>query len=228
MSADVDFGRSQRTQDAGRRWLEIGRLIVVVVGDCEGDIAPFMVDLTAAGIEVHAFRHGSEALLRIGRNVPDVVVLNARLDDITSARWARAVRQESTMPILVGVDSSDADAAGPALLAGGTSVVSRPYAAEELLSTLVALRSSIAARRATEGVLRHGPLEVDRLTFSARFHGRELGLPLKERSSPPAARQLRASAGRRGDHGSTVRPRTAEHVHQRAEDACTAAARPHR
>ncbi len=180
MSAEVDCGRSQRTQEAGRRWLEIGRLIVVVVGDCEGDIGPFMAGLTAAGVEVHAYCDGSEALLHCGRSLPDVVLLNARLHDISSARWTQAVRQQSTLPILVGVENADADAAGPALLAGGTSVVSRPYSAEEVLSRLSSLQSSIAARRSAEGVLRHGPLEVDLQTFSARFRGRELGLPLKE------------------------------------------------
>ncbi len=180
MSAEVDCGRSQRTREAGRRWLELGRLVVVVVGDREGDIALFMAGLTAAGVEVHAFRDGSGALLHCGRNLPDVVLLNARLHDITSAQWTQAVRQKSTLPILVGVERADADAAGPALLAGGTSVVGRPYSAEEVLTSLSALQSAIAARRAAEGVLRHGPLEVDLQAFSARFRGRELGLPLKE------------------------------------------------
>jgi len=180
MSAGVDFGRSQRIHEAGRRWVQIGHLVVVVVGDAEEDIPSFIAGLEAAGVEVHAFGDGSEALLHCGRSLPDVVVINARLHDITSARWTQAVRQKSTMPILVGVERADADAAGPALLAGGTTVVGRPYSAEEVLSRLSTLQAPIAARRAAEGVLRHGPLEVDLQAFSARFQGRELGLPLKE------------------------------------------------
>jgi DNA-binding response OmpR family regulator len=209
--------------------LELGRLVVVVVGDREGDIALFMAGLTAAGVEVHAFRDGSEALLHCGRNFPDVVVLNARLHDITSAQWTQAVRQKSTLPILVGVERADADAAGPALLAGGTSVVGRPYSAEEVLTSLSALQSSIAARRAAEGVLRHGPLDVDLQTFSARFRGRELELPLKELELlRPSPGQRRARAGSRGDHGSSVGPPAPEHVHKCAEDTCPATPCPHR
>ncbi len=180
MSALSQGHEPQGTHAAGQRWLELGRLVVLVVGDEPSDIEPLVSGLELSSICVRSFTDGAEALLHCGGCFPDAIVLRARLLDIDSAVWTRAVRTRSAAPIFLGVDEGDVEAAGPALVAGATTLVSRPYSPDQVLAKLTQFRDLIAATRSSDGTLRHGPFEVNLQTFSARYRGRELGLPLKE------------------------------------------------
>lgn len=177
---DGDPPRSlQRARDAGRRWAAHTAL-TLLVADADEPAAALVTTLARAGIEVTCCADGAQALLHVGRHNPDVLLVATRLPLVPAPTIVAAVRHAGQTPILLGVGVGDSDAAGPALLAGATGVVQRPYEASPIIALLDAHRARVAVSGQQHGVLRYGPLELDSLAYSTRLHGSELDLPFKE------------------------------------------------
>ena len=135
--------------------------------------------LAHSGINVSPYRDAAEALLHIGRDDPDVILLGAKLP-LAPATVVAAVRADSSVPILIGCEADDTEIAGAALLAGATALVHRPYQAENLTQVIHHLRPTLATGRRPRSNLTYGPLELSSESFTARLNGRDLRLPLKE------------------------------------------------
>ena len=170
----------ESAREAAQRWTTYAGLTLLVA---DGEPALWQATarrLSTAGVRVTPCTDAAEALLSIGREDPDVVLLAADLPVAPAAAVVTAVRRTSSVPILIGSGPEDTAAAGYALLAGATRLVARPYEAEELLRVIENSRTMIEARRQVPATLTYGPLELCSASFSVRLDGRELALPLKE------------------------------------------------
>lgn len=161
------------------QWRAVTGVTLLVAG---GDPVPPALRRRLLLEEIHVITcaDGAEALYRFGKHDPDVVLLAADLPAVPAPVVAATMRAGTEAPILVAASASEIELAGTALLAGATTLIRRPYESRELLGALRRLKRAIEVQRRGHGALAHGPLHLDPLSFQARLHGRDLGLPVKE------------------------------------------------
>jgi DNA-binding response OmpR family regulator len=135
-----------------------------------------MDDAAEIGIDTTWCDDGAEALLAIGENQPNVLVLAARTNVVDAARITAAVRSRWDFPILIGSPSADNDAGG-ALAAGASALIARPYDMNTIAP--FALNGSHQSTRDST-VYVAGPIEVDREGYETRVRGRDVQLTQRE------------------------------------------------
>jgi DNA-binding response OmpR family regulator len=144
----------------------------------DGDVAiatQLMEEATELGIRTTWCRDGPEALLTVGAESPDVLVIAARTDTVDTVSVASAVRNRSTLPILVGSEVGEDDLARSALVAGASAVIARPYD----ISAIAPFVLGNNARQEREFFVA-GPIQVDRRGYETRVRGRHVQLTQRE------------------------------------------------
>jgi two-component system KDP operon response regulator KdpE len=123
---------------------------------------------------------GRGALDIVGRDHPDLIVLDLGLPDLDGVEVCRRVRQTSSTPIIVlSARGAEGDKVA-ALDAGADDYVTKPFGAEELLARIrAALRRSDSAS-GTAGPIVRGGLVIDRERFRVLTDGDEVRLTPKE------------------------------------------------
>jgi DNA-binding response OmpR family regulator len=133
-------------------------------------------ELRDVGVEVTCCARGADALVAFGTDTPDAVLIAPELPDVGAPDVVRAMRRYGAKAVLLGVGPSDAEVAGPVLLAGATAAVCRPYDVDEVLGHLAGLPAASA-----RAALTFGSLRLDPAAHTVHLAGRELDpLPLKE------------------------------------------------
>jgi two-component system, OmpR family, response regulator MprA len=136
--------------------------------------------LRLEGYDVELAADGEEAVVAVGRSLPDAVVLDVlmpRLDGIAACRRLRAQGDRTPVLMLTARDAVSDRVAG--LDAGADDYLVKPFALEELLARLRALlRRSVNG--ATDGVLRFSDLELDPSTREVRRGERRIELTRTE------------------------------------------------
>ena len=152
-----------------------GSLVLV---DTDADIAAQLMDDAAQiGIETTWCSDGAEALLAIGAEPPDVLVLADRIDTVDAASITAAVRGRWTLPILIGSAPSDGQSTREALAAGASAVIARPYMIDAVAPFALSgehQSDSVAA------VYAAGPIRVDPHGYETRVRGRDVQLTQRE------------------------------------------------
>jgi two-component system, OmpR family, KDP operon response regulator KdpE len=153
---------------------------ILVVDDEPNIIATISPLLRARGYEVYSAMTGGAALDAVGRDQPDLVVLDLGLPDIDGAEVCRRVREASSVPILVlSARGAEGDKV-KALDAGADDYVTKPFGTEELLARVrAALRRVDGASQSTARIVR-GDLVIDRERFRVIRSDEELRLTPKE------------------------------------------------
>ncbi|NRQ38104.1 response regulator transcription factor [Nonomuraea sp. NN258] len=129
--------------------------------------------LAEHGITVVQCDDGMEALLRIGAEQPDVLLLGADLPGLDAVTLITTLRRRMDLRIIFGVGASDAEIAIKALQAGATACVVKPYRITELLPLLQVPPSA-------EAPLRVGDVELDAKAHVVRVRGEPVHVPLRE------------------------------------------------
>lgn len=144
--------------------------------DADADVAARLMDDAAeVGIDTTWCADGAEALLAIGVQQPDVLVLAAQTKVVDAARITAAVRGRWHLPILIGSSKED-EHTREALTAGASALIVRPYDINTIAP--FALNGSHHAR--PDGSLAAGPIEVDRDRYETRVRGRDVQLTQRE------------------------------------------------
>jgi len=150
----------------------------VVLAETDPTIATQLMDAGAQmGIETTWCPDGAEALLAVGAEAPDVLVIAAQTNTVDAASIVAAVRRRSDLPILVGAAAGEDDLAREALAAGASAVVARPYDITAIAP--FAIKASIDC---VDGpaVYIAGPIEVDPRGYETRVRGRDVQLTQRE------------------------------------------------
>lgn len=149
----------------------------VLVVDDEPDVCRLVTfNLRNAGFIPTAVSCGAEALLEVGMNQPDVIVLDVGLPDISGLDVCRKLRTRKElrdigilMLTAAGLDEDKIDG----LQAGADDYVIKPFNVQELILRVGALARRIGERKEARlqpsgTVIYHGALSVDTSSHEVR------------------------------------------------------------
>jgi two-component system response regulator MtrA len=123
--------------------------------------------LGSAGFQVTPVGDGREALQRFRADRPDLVVLDVMVPIVNGLEVARAIRGESSVPIVMLTARTDAFDVVLGLEAGADDYIRKPFEMPELVARLrAALRRAQPAEPSE--VLTLGPLAIDIREHSVR------------------------------------------------------------
>jgi len=170
---------------------------VLVVED-EADIAALIAyQLTREGFRVETARTGTEALDAVGREIPDLVVLDRMLPGLSGDEvLARMKREPATasVPVLMLTAKREQEDRIEGFELGADDYLTKPFSPRELV-----LRARAILRRMNEGtttsgrrILRAGPIKLDVDSHRSSIDDEELNL------TPTEFRLLQALMERRG------------------------------
>jgi two-component system, OmpR family, phosphate regulon response regulator PhoB len=170
---------------------------VLVVED-EPDIAALIAyQLTREGFRVETASTGDQALTAVGREIPDLVVLDRMLPGISGDEVLRSLRQEpatQTLPVLVLTAKREQEDRIQGLELGADDYLTKPFSPRELVLRVQSIlrRADHASSEAGGRLLRAGPVALDVNAHQVTMNGEELAL------TPTEFRLLQALMERRG------------------------------
>src|SRR5690349_13683686 len=113
--------------------------VILVVDDEPQILRSLRASLPASGYEVRTAQSGEEALDEIRKEMPDLIILDLVMPDVTGLDVCRRVREFSSVPIIVlSAKGSDRDKIS-ALDLGADDYVTKPFSLEELLARVRAV-----------------------------------------------------------------------------------------
>jgi two-component system response regulator RegX3 len=140
-------------------------------------------NLEREGFAVDVASDGRRALERFGEAGADLVILDLMLPEVTGLDVCRAIRHESSVPvIMVTAKDSEADKVA-GLELGADDYVTKPFSMRELVSRVRAnLRRARTdpANPEPDEVVAGGPVELDVARHEARVRGQAVSFPPKE------------------------------------------------
>ena len=153
---------------------------VILVVDDEMQILRVMrTTLPLHGFEVRTAPGGKEALDEIKKDMPDLIILDLAMPEMTGLDVCYSIREFSSVPIVVLSAIGNENDKVTTLDLGADDYVTKPFVMNELLARVRAvLRRSEATSSAT--VLTAGDLTMDLNTRQVLVGGREVKLTPKE------------------------------------------------
>lgn len=155
------------------------RILVVEDEESFSEALDFM--LTKEGFEVVLAKDGLAGLQSFQRDGADLVLLDVMLPHMSGTDVCRAIRAESSVPIImVSAKDTEVDKV-VGLELGADDYVTKPFSTRELLARIRAvLRRRAGADDAEEHVVAAGPVRLDSDRHVVTVRGEEVKLPLKE------------------------------------------------
>ncbi|MBM7116214.1 response regulator transcription factor [Archangium primigenium] len=140
--------------------------------------------LSQAGFSVEQATNGREALARIHRAVPELIVLDIMMPEMDGLELCREVRRTHTCPIVFLSSRDDEVDRILGLELGGDDYITKPFSPRELVARVKAVlrrARAVAAPPATPSpVLQRGPLKLDVDLWRAWWGEREVVLTVTE------------------------------------------------
>ncbi len=154
-----------------------GRILVVEDDPSIREVTA--LGLTGAGFEVETAADGLSALERFRARAPDLVLLDVMLPRLDGLEVARAIRRDSTVPIVMLTARADTIDVVVGLESGADDYVRKPFEMPELVARV---RAALRRRRAPEStaLLELGPLTIDLAGRTVTRDGREVSLTRTE------------------------------------------------
>lgn len=135
---------------------------VLVVDDEPGLAHALAITLRASGWDVRTAQDGASALAAAAEHLPDVVLLDLGLPDMSGVDVITALRAWTRVPVVVLSARQHGEDKVEALDAGADDYVTKPFAMNELLARLrAAVRRGAQPEATPEGVVEAGRLTVD-------------------------------------------------------------------
>jgi two-component system response regulator RegX3 len=158
-----------------------GRILLVEDEESLADSIRYNLEREGFGVQIAP--DGRQALDMFRADRPELVILDLMLPEVTGLDVCRAIRQESTIPVIM-VTAKDAEADKvTGLELGADDYVTKPFSMRELVSRV---RANLRRARLTQTpddldeVLVGGPVKLDVARHEARIHGEQVGFPPKE------------------------------------------------
>ena len=158
-------------------------MIPVLLIEDEERIAAFVTKgMAAEGIAVTTAGTGAEGVGLAMTGAFELVILDLGLPDADGFDvLARIRRQDAHLPVIILTARSSAQDTVEGLTSGADDYMPKPFRFAELLARVrLRLRPGAPAREPTDSVLRHGDLELDPASHTARVDGRTVALSARE------------------------------------------------
>jgi len=159
----------------------VSRILVV---EDDADIAQLVeLYLGRADHQVDVVTSGADALARVRRDRPDLIVLDVMLpglDGLEICRTLRADAATAAVPIVMLTARAEEADRIAGLELGADDYVTKPFSPKELVARVKAVLRRVQRRDARGPVLRHDSLEVDLDRHVVTDAGREVRLTAKE------------------------------------------------
>ncbi len=154
---------------------------VLVVEDEKNLREPLVFLLQREGYDVIEAEDGKSALDVFRSKGADLVLLDLMLPGLSGNEVCRAIRSESSVPvIMVTAKDTEIDKV-VGLEIGADDYVTKPYSSRELLARMKAvLRRGAEPQAAEHGLLKAGPGVMDIERHGVSVNGEKVQMPLKE------------------------------------------------
>ncbi len=154
---------------------------VILVVDDEPQILRVMrATLPARGYEVRTAPGGAEALDELQKEIPDLIILDLVMPNVSGLEVCRRVREFSSVPIIVlSAKEFESDKVA-ALDMGADDYVMKPFGLDELLARVRAMLRRLSLSDEQRSRLIVGDLTIDSDTRRVEVAGREVKLTPKE------------------------------------------------
>jgi len=177
------FNLRAQPSGAGRAWRPTtpsGTVVLVVEGD-EVLAEALASYLSQEGFVIRLAADGAEGLAEFERRRPDLMLIDLALSELNGLDLCRRIRANSDLPIIMMSEVSEVDAV-LALEIGADDYVPRGCRMRELVARMRAAlrRAPVAEREDPRGILRVGPVSLDRVRCEVTVDGKRLNLPRKE------------------------------------------------
>jgi two-component system KDP operon response regulator KdpE len=154
--------------------------LILVVDDEPQILRVMRASLPARGYEVRTATNGQEAIDEMHKEMPDLLILDLVMPEMSGLEVCRRVREFSQVPIIVlSAKGSERDKVA-ALDAGADDYITKPFGMDELLARLRAVLRRLSAVEANATVMTVGDLTInsdERVIIAA---GKEIKLTPKE------------------------------------------------
>jgi len=145
------------------------------------DDEPQIVRLVRAYLEEAGFRvvvasDGEQALYVARHEKPDLVVLDLLMPRMDGLEFARRIRRERDVPIIMLTARAEETDRIVGLELGADDYVTKPFSPRELIARVRAVLRRAQAPPELPPVLRAGPLILDRATHTVTVSGRPVDL----------------------------------------------------
>ncbi len=138
-------------------------------------------NLSREGHEVDLACDGEEALEKLRRYPPDLVVLDVMLPKVDGFTLCGQLRRHSGVPVLMLTARAEEEDKVKGFDVGADDYLTKPFSMREFLSRVRALlRRSRPPENGSPSSLVFGDLEVDLLTREVRRKGRRVDLTVRE------------------------------------------------
>ncbi len=175
---------------------------ILVVDDEPQILRSLRATLHAGGYDVHTAASGEEALRVVEGRLPDLILLDLMLPGITGLDVCRAVRERSSVPIIVLSARGDERDKVTALDLGADHYLTKPFGVEELLARIRATLRRAAGTGGPTTVINAGDLYIDVDRRQVMRHGSEVKLTATQFD---LLKTLAVNAGRVLTHGYLLR-----------------------
>jgi two-component system response regulator RegX3 len=157
---------------------------VLIVEDETSLADSIRYNLEREGFEVDVANDGRDALLQARRVPPDLVLLDLMLPEMAGLDVCRALRAESSVPIII-VTAKDAEADKVAgLEVGADDYVTKPFSMRELVARVNAnlrrVTMAVPGEELAEDILKGGPVRLDVSRHEATVRGQPVDFRPKE------------------------------------------------
>ncbi len=160
----------------------MARCILVV--DDEPDLLELVrFNLDRAGFRVETATTGEEALTRLRRSTPDLMVLDLMLPDLSGEEVCRRVRADpdrASLPVIMLTAKSEEVDRVVGFELGADDYVTKPFSPRELVLRVKALLRRSSEATAVSAPLERGPLRLDTERHRCAVTGEEVELTAKE------------------------------------------------
>jgi two-component system OmpR family response regulator len=155
---------------------------VFIVEDDANLLETIKYNLHKEGYDVIAASNGEQALAVVGREKPDLLILDIMLPKMNGFEVCRILRKEMTIPILMLTAKSNETDKVVGLEIGADDYMTKPFSMRELLARVRAILRRVKMFEAPKGqaVIKIDEMEVDTNRHLVSLSGKVLELSPKE------------------------------------------------
>lgn len=149
---------------------------ILIVEDEEQIVRVVRAYLEQAGYEVLVARNGPEGLMRVRQQRPDLVVLDLMLPGMDGLDVCRAIRRESSTPIIMLTARAEETDKLIGLEIGADDYMTKPFSPRELVARVRAVLRRVGGDEPAETLIRAANVEIDLQAHTVLVQGQSVDL----------------------------------------------------